>query len=164
MAEPVAERPLMPGYGVLPPGEGTGLLPWAWAEERLVRSHDYWLATAWPDGRPHVMPVWAVWLDGALWWSSSRGSRKARNVEADPRCSITTSDPLEPVVVEGTAERVTDGDRIAAFLAGLSQKYDWDYGPDFLDPDVNGSYRVVPSTAFGLTEADFSGSPTRWRF
>ena len=33
----------MPGYGILPAGEGTGLLPWEWAVERLARSHDYWL-------------------------------------------------------------------------------------------------------------------------
>ena len=34
----------MPGYGTLGAEEGIGLLPWAWAEERLVRSHDYWFA------------------------------------------------------------------------------------------------------------------------
>jgi hypothetical protein len=32
----------MPGYGTLPVGEGRGLLPWSWAEERLVRSYDFW--------------------------------------------------------------------------------------------------------------------------
>ena len=47
----------MSGYGV---EEGGELLPWAWALERLTRSHDYWVATSRPDGRPHVMPVWAV--------------------------------------------------------------------------------------------------------
>src|SRR5262249_17191311 len=64
--EPIASRPHMPGYGTLPAGEGGGLLPWSWAEERLARSHDYWLATVTPDGAPHLMPVWAVWLDGRL--------------------------------------------------------------------------------------------------
>ena len=34
----------MPGYGTLPATEGGGLLPWSWAEERLIRSHDFWLA------------------------------------------------------------------------------------------------------------------------
>ena len=52
----------MPGYGTLPEGEGGGLLPWSWAEERLVRSHDFWLATVTPQGAPHLMPVWAVWI------------------------------------------------------------------------------------------------------
>ena len=48
---PQSARPYMPGYGILRPEEGTGLLPWSWADERLRRSHDFWLATVWPDGR-----------------------------------------------------------------------------------------------------------------
>jgi len=62
MAEPSASRPYMPGYGLLDAAQGAGLLPWSWAVERLQRSHDYWVATVRPDGRPHVMPVWGVWM------------------------------------------------------------------------------------------------------
>ncbi len=61
MGEPQASRPYMPGYGVLGPREGTGLLPWKWAEERLTDSRNCWVVTVWPDGRPHAMPVWGVW-------------------------------------------------------------------------------------------------------
>ena len=74
----------MPGYGTLPAEQGTGLLPWSWAKERLARSHDYWLATVMPSGAPHLMPVWAVWHDDSLWFSSANGSRKARNLAAEP--------------------------------------------------------------------------------
>ena len=38
----------MPGYGVQPATEGTGLLPWSWAEERLTAAHEYWVATGSP--------------------------------------------------------------------------------------------------------------------
>ncbi|TME13797.1 MAG: pyridoxamine 5'-phosphate oxidase, partial [Chloroflexi bacterium] len=55
MTAPIASRPHMPGYGILGAGEGTGLLPWSWAQERLEQSHDYWVATSGADGRPHVM-------------------------------------------------------------------------------------------------------------
>jgi hypothetical protein len=113
----------MPGYGTKGPTEGRGLLPWSWAEERLTASHDYWVATARPDGRPHLMPVWAVWDGGALWWSSSLGSSKARNIAADPRCMIATDNPWEPVVLEDTAERVTDHDALARFIALENDKY-----------------------------------------
>jgi PPOX class probable F420-dependent enzyme len=164
MGQPSADRPWMPGYGVVEADRGAGLLPWSWAEDRLTRSHDYWLATVRPDGRPHVMPVWGVWRDGALWWSSGRRSRKARNLEADPRCSATTDHAQEPVVLEGAAERITDVGAVAAFLAASNAKYGADYGLDFLDPDVNGTYRLRPVWAFGLEEADFEGTPTRWRF
>src|ERR1700726_1692100 len=101
MAEPIGSRPYMPGYGTLDADQGTGLLPWSWAEERLARSHDYWVATTRPDGRPHLMPVWAVWFEDALGFSSSNGSRKATNLAADTRCTIATDDAAEPVVVDG---------------------------------------------------------------
>jgi hypothetical protein len=50
----------MPGYPIV--DDGAGLLPWSWAEERLLAVHDYWLATVHPDGRPHVMPVEPRWI------------------------------------------------------------------------------------------------------
>ena len=65
----------MPGYGILPADRGSGLIPWAEAERRLAAAHDHWLATVHPDGRPHVMPVWGVWLGGRLWFSCAVGSR-----------------------------------------------------------------------------------------
>lgn len=154
----------MPGYGILPFDEGTGLLPWSWADERLLHSHDYWLATTYEDARPHVMPVWAVWSDGMLWASSALGSRKARNLARDGRCTITTDDAFEPVVVEGVAEVVHDAEPIASFLKAMNAKYGTSYEPSFLDPDVNATFRITPAVVIGLAESDFTGSPTRWTF
>jgi PPOX class probable F420-dependent enzyme len=164
MSGPTADRPHMPGYGVLAAGAGSGLMPWAEAERRLTVSHDYWCATVRPDGRPHVMPVWGVWLNGRLWFSSSRQSRKARNLSSDPRCTVTTDDAQNPVVVEGQADRVVDPERIAAFVAAVNAKYDADMTVEFQDPEVNGTYTVRSITVIALTHGDFTGSPTRWRF
>jgi hypothetical protein len=155
----------MPGYGIAPAREdGGGLLPWSWAEERLRDSHDYWVATVRPGGMPHLVPVWGVWMHGALWFSSGRRSRKARNIESGSRCSASTDRAQEPVIVEGPVQRVVDRAAIAAFLAASNTKYGVDYGIDFLDPDVNGTYRLDPDWAFALDEADFTDTPTRWRF
>ncbi|MDT7726802.1 MAG: hypothetical protein QOI21_3378 [Actinomycetota bacterium] len=154
----------MPGYGILPAGEGSGLLPWSWAQARLEDSHDYWLSTVTPGGRPHLMPVWAVWLDSAVWFSSSLKSRKIRNVLAGSDVSIATGDPLSPVVVEGTARVVTDTPSIQRFLDTMNAKYSTDYGLEFLDPAANSVAVVNPRWAFGLSEHDFGGSPTRWEF
>lgn len=152
----------MPGYGLLGPDEGTGLLPWPWAEERLTSSRNYWVVSLWPDGRPHAMPVWGLWHEGAFWFSSSKGSRKARNLAADPRCVVTTEDAADPVVMEGSAELVTEAEALATMLALVNAKYDTNYTIDLLDPDVNSVYRVRPRWAFGLRHDDFTGSPTRW--
>jgi hypothetical protein len=164
MAEPGASRPHMPGYGLLDATQGTGLLPWSWAVERLQRSHDYWVATIRPDGRPHVMPLWGVWLNDALWFSSSRGSRKARNLAVNPHCTITTDNPYEPVIIECTAALIEELAAITRFVAATNQKYETDYSIDFFASTSNACFQVRPTWAFGLTESDFIGSPTRWVF
>jgi PPOX class probable F420-dependent enzyme len=152
----------MPGYGIETSIDG--LVSWDEALRRLNASRNFWLATIHPDGRPHVMPVWALWLDDALWFSSSLQSRKIRNLRLNPRCTLTNEDGAHPIVVDGVAEIVTDRDRIAAFLAATNAKYAVDYRIDFLDPAVNATVRVAPDWAFALDEEHFTGSPTRWRF
>ena len=163
MPEPPASRPFMPGYGVAGPTEGRGLLPWSWAEERLTKSHDYWVSTVRADGRPHLMPVWAVWDGSALWFSSSLGSRKARNLAAD-RAADRDRQRLGAGRARGLCPLVTDHAALARFIEFENDKYETDYGADFLDPAVNATFRVVPSWVFSLTEDDFTGSPTRWSF
>jgi nitroimidazol reductase NimA-like FMN-containing flavoprotein (pyridoxamine 5'-phosphate oxidase superfamily) len=154
----------MPGYGTLPAAEGRGLLPWSWARERLVRSHDFWLATVDPQGPPHLMPVWAVWREGALWFSSSNGSRKARNLAAEPRCTISTDNSLEPVVIQGRAHRITDHDALTAMLDAENAKYGTAYGTDMVDPASNSVFALAPEWVFALDSSDFTGSPTRFVF
>jgi len=161
---PRADRPVMPGYGVLPADEGSGLLPWAEAERRLGASHDYWVATVRPDGSPHVMPVRGVWLDGRLWFSSGRRSRKARNLAADPRCTVTTDDARDPVVLDGVAERVTSAPGSPTSWRRWTGSTAAGVSVEFLDPEVYGTYAVRPVRVIAQSEADFAGAPTRWTF
>ena len=159
----------MPGYGV--PADPDGMLPWSFAHQRLDASHDYWLATVWPDGRPHVMPVWGAWFDDRLWFSTDQTSRKARNLQADPRCVVTTDDALEPVVLEGVAEPVTNRSEVARFTGVVRTKYaaEWledVYTVDFFDGSLGGgaTYRITPTWVFALKTSEFTTSPTRWTF
>ena len=150
----------MPGYGILPPDEGTGLLTFAWAEERLITSHSYWVATSRPDGRPHVMPVWGVWLDGQLFFSSGRQSVKARNLAAMPSIAVASENPDEAVVVEGTASPIDATDpRFDHFNQAYLTKYDTDVAA--MGEPV---YVVTPRKVFAMDEGDFVGSATRWTF
>jgi PPOX class probable F420-dependent enzyme len=152
----------MPGYGILTASEGSGLLPWSWAVERLETSHDYWISTTWADGRPHVTPVWGAWIDGGIWFSCSPESRKAKNLDRDPRCSIATDDAYKPVIVDGVAERVHDGSDVRRFTDVSNAKYETDYSIDFFA--ANALFAIRPRSVFALDEDDFPGSPTRWRF
>jgi hypothetical protein len=155
VSEPTASRPHMPGYGIAE--SESGLLPWSWAQARLTDAPRYWVVTVAGDGAPHAMPVWAVWHDGALWFSTGGRSRKARNLRANRHCAVHTEGG-EPVVLHGTADFMSD-DAEAALDAYAAK-----YGSRPPDLDENPFIRVRPSWAFGLVESEFTTSPTRWDF
>jgi PPOX class probable F420-dependent enzyme len=149
----------MPGYGLVAEKEGEGLLPWSWAVDRLTAARNYFIATTRPDGRPHVMVVWGLWLDDAFYFSTGRGSRKARNLAANPACVICPEDGEEAVLVEGTAAELTDPAILEQFAHAYQQKYAW---------DVSGNrepvYVVRPRVVYGQIEKTFTKSATRWQF
>jgi PPOX class probable F420-dependent enzyme len=145
----------MPGYGIA--DSAKGLLPWSWAEERLSGAERYWVATVAPDGAPHVMPVWAVWVDDCVWFSTGGRSRKARNLRAEARCAVHI-DGEDPAIVHGTAELVLEPP------ARVLEAYAAKYGGPPPDPAENPLVCVRPRWAFGLVEAEFTTSPTRWDF
>ena len=155
--EPKVSRPHMPGYGI-PKGK-KGLLSWNWAEQRLEKSHNYWISTARPDGTPHTMVVWGLWLDGRFYFSTGEKSRKARNLAANPKCVICSDRAEQAVIVEGVAELVSDRAFRKQFGDLYQKKYDWNM-QDFAEP----IYVVRPRVAFGLFEKKFMGSATRWKF
>lgn len=148
----------MPGYGLLGPTEGRGLLPWSWAEERLTGGRNYWLSTVSSAGRPHAMAVWGLWYADSFFFSTDAESRKARNLTNSPRCCVTTEGAAEAVIVEGTALRVRDAALLAQVAARYEAKYTMGYPPD------SRVFRVRPEVVFGFIEdaAEFSGAATRW--
>jgi len=161
---PRARRPHIPGYGL--PKSKKGLLPWRWAEDRLNKSRQYWIATTRPDRRPHVMVVWALWLDGMLYFSTGKDSRKAKNLAKNPYCTMCTDQADEAVILEGSVEIERDVARIREFIKRYEKKYTWELGAmgeamlSLKDP----VFRLNPSVAFGLWEKKFSTTATRWLF
>jgi len=155
---PRSSRPHMPGYGILPPEKGSGLLPWKWAEQRLKNSHTYWVATT--SVRPHVMPVWGVWMNNAFWFSTGKRSRKARNLKSNPHCAVACERARGQVVLEGAARLNSDRKLWKEFAALYKRKYDFDISAMQAEP----VYVVTPEVVFGLSEEDFVGSATRWSF
>lgn len=154
--EPLANRPWLPGYGIRE--DEAGLLPWSWARARLERTANYWVATASAEHGAHLAAVWGVWAEQALWFSTGGRSRKARDLAADPRCSVSAEQADESVVVEGIAQRAT-GD-----TAALRATYQAKYGTGFPDPNGDPIFRVAPRVIIGVRVADFAGSATRWTF
>ena len=169
MPKPKASRPYMPGYGIADANGGRGLLPWRWAEECLQKGRTYFLSTADSTGKPHLMPVWGVWFNGAFFFSTGNKSRKARNLSANSRCSIATEIDFEKrprkkgqindtVILEGVAEVIADTRSRKKFCIIYQEKYGWDMA-DFDEP----IYRLNPSVVFGIA-SEFTETATRWKF
>jgi hypothetical protein len=160
---PRSTRPHMPGYG-LPKGS-KGLLPWSWAEQRLKKSHNYWITTVKPDGSPHTMVVWGLWLDGRFLFSTGSKSRKARNLAQNTNCVVCSEHAHEAVIVEGVAE-VADVPTRRKLLPKYERKYKFDMGAmkDDILSMKEPVFAIRPRVVFALWEKHFVGKSTRWSF
>lgn len=161
---PKATRPHMPGYGL--PKSKKGLLPWKWAENRLKKSRQYWIATTRPDGRPHVMVVWALWMDGAIYFSTGANTVKARNLAKNSHCTMCTDNGAEAVIVEGVVETERSVETVRRFVPVYEKKYKWKLGEmaENLIALKDPLFYLRPSVAFGLWEKKFGPSTTKWIF
>jgi len=161
--KPRASRPHAPGYGF--PKGSQGLLPWPWAEQRLKKSHNYWITTVKPDGSPHTMVVWGLWQDGRLLFSTGSKSRKARNLAKNTNCIVCTEQANEAVIVEGIAENADVAAR-RKFLAKYETKYNFDMSSmkDDILSMKEPVFAVRPKVVFGLWEKHFQEKSTRWKF
>lgn len=101
-----------------------------WDETRrlLETAELFWVATVRADGRPHVTPLVAVWLDGALHFSTGAAEQKGRNLAANPHVILTTGcnhwDGGADVVVEGDAVQVTDDEALERLAEAWTTKWD----------------------------------------
>jgi general stress protein 26 len=150
---------------------GAGAVPWADVQRVLTTSEMFWLSTVRADGRPHVTPLPAIWRTGALHFCTSGPEQKTRNLEHEPRVALTTGtnrlhEGLD-VVVEGTAERITDRP-VLEQLAGLwKSKLDWDFGVregGFTDPQgrLGLVFAVRPAKVLAFGKDPYT--QTRYRF
>ena len=154
---------------------------WSEVVEILDQSEMFWLATTREDGRPHVTPLPAIWLDddsvgGMLHFCTGPNEQKAKNLLREPRCIITTGTNQfrsgVDVVVEGRAGRVTNENMLRRLADKWLAKLDWPFevvDGGFSDPGREGEapmahvFAVFPSKVlvFGKGEPY---SQTRFRF
>jgi hypothetical protein len=131
------------------------------------------LGTVRPDGRPHAASIGARWHDGAFYFTSGPGTRKSRNLAANPACTISIRLADIDLVIEGEAARVTDKETLEQHAAlfregGWPTQVDGDgFTAPFSAPSAGPPpwylYRVTTLTAFGVATAEPNGA-TRWRF
>lgn len=155
---------------------GAKPIPWSRALDQLQDDSNrktYWLATVRPDGQPHVAAVGALWLDGQFYFTSGERTRKSQNLAENPSCVVSVTLQDLDLVVEGTADQVTDG----ATLQRIAERYvalGWPasvgdgaitapYSAPSAGPPPWRLYVVTPTTAFGVATAEPYGA-MRWRF
>lgn len=174
--EPEAE--LHPGYS----SAGAAATPWAEVVTVLEQAEMFWISTVRPDGRPHVSPLPAVWLDGALHFSTGLEEQKGRNLTRNPNCVLTTGNNAYgqglDVVVEGPAVRVTGLPTLERLAELWMAKIRWPYDavedgfrhrPEGPQPETSGVpgevvpvFAVRPSKILAFGRGD-EFSQTRFR-
>ena len=157
--EPVAEL----NQGFSEPGAAAP--PWAEVAGLLSSSEMFWLSTIRPDGRPHVTPLPAIWLDQTLYFCTGSQEQKTRNLHASPRCVLAAGanqfrSGLD-VVVEGTATRVTGTAQLQRLAEIWKTKLDWDFevaSDGFLDPAGRTGlvFGVVPDKILAFGKSPYS--------
>lgn len=170
--EPSSAKNLAAGLYDLP------TLDWAEVEAAVATCpngprHTWFLTTIDPDGRPHTTGIGHIWHDGGIHFATGPAVRKTRNLLADSRCSIAGAMQDYDVVFDGTAERVTDPDLLAALVAkynevGWPAEVEGDaitapYSAPSAGPAPWHLYRFTIGAATALmTSGD--GGATKWRF
>jgi PPOX class probable F420-dependent enzyme len=166
---------------------GVPVLDWGRIETRLDQGlsqapetggpnrHTCWLATVNRDGSPHVTGIGALWADGAFWFETGAGTRKAMNIARDPRCSLSVAAHEFDLVVNGEAAVVTDPSTVSAMAARWAEE-GWpvrvddtgvaltaEYSAPSAGPPPWFLYRLTLHTATALLTVD-PGGATRWNF
>ncbi|MEO5952255.1 MAG: pyridoxamine 5'-phosphate oxidase family protein [Chloroflexia bacterium] len=144
--------------------------PWPEASGLLKSAKIYWLTTVRPDTRPHVTPLYAIWLDNAFYFCTGATERKAKNIAQNPHCIVTTGcNTVEgvDVILEGDALPITDDATLQTLAAKYLSKYNWPYeahdGALYTEGNRAEVYKIAPTKAFGFAKGG-TFSQTRYTF
>jgi general stress protein 26 len=136
------------------PKSEEGLLPWRHVSQRMRQAHNYWVGTTHPDGRPHAVPVWGVWLEERFYFGGGPDTRKARNLAENPAIVVHLENGDDVVILEGMAEEIDDPRVLERIDDAYEAKYQIRHGPPI--------WIVRPREVSAWD--DFPGSVTRWVF
>ncbi len=160
MSQPQATRPYFPeGYLENP----KGMVPWGYIEQRLTAAKNYWICSVRPNGKPHAIPVWAVWVDGCIYFDGSPETRHAQNIARNPNVAVHLESGDDVLIVEGTVQILkTAAPGLGKKLAqAYTTKYvDEGYSPQPDQWDNGGLFQVRPQMVLAWTK--FTDDPTKF--
>ena len=140
-------------------------LTWDWVATQLTESKHYWVCSVRPNGRPHVVPRWAVFVDGKIYYDGSPETRHSRNIEINPHITVNLESGAEAIILEGTTEAA--GKPSAELGKKLSEAYkkkykDMGYAPAPNSWDEGGLYVFTPRQCIAWSK--FTEDPTKFIF
>lgn len=141
------------------------LLGWEEVVERIAASPNYWLATTTDEGRPHLRPVDGVFVDATLAFGGSPGTRWVRHLVGRPDVSASLPDADHAIIIDGTAELVSDPDLAIASAVGSANaaKYPQYYGQD-TSPGFRPFWALRPRRVYAWSLTAFPNRATRFDF
>ncbi|NJK80586.1 MAG: pyridoxamine 5'-phosphate oxidase [Chloroflexaceae bacterium] len=154
--EAIRSRPHIPGYGI--PEGSEGMVTWEWVMEQVTAQRNYWICTVTPDNRPHATPVWGIWLDADFYHGGAAHTRRARNLATNPHMVMHLESGDTVVIIEGTAEYLTE----TTVDPQLAARLDAEYVKKYAMPHGLPVWRLRPTKAFAWH--DYPTSVTRWVF
>lgn len=162
MSQPEVSRPhFPPGYVENP----QSFLSWEQVKSRLESAKNYWLSSVRPDGRPHSVPKWGVWVDNRFYFDGSPATRHARNIARNPHVNVHLESGDHAVIVEGSAAAISQPDPTLA--EQIARAYTIKYAALGYSPapdqwDQGGLFVVIPQSVLAWTQ--FTDNPTKFEF
>lgn len=102
---------------------------WRSIESRLSRESTIWIATVRTDGRPHLVPVWFVWLNEKVYIATGTHTQKFANLHHNQQVALSLPDTVSVIIIEGEAH-ATDRATSDALAEYFFNKYEWDFQYD----------------------------------
>ena len=162
MPTPKISRPKLPkGYADNP----VSYVDWEWVAEQMTESKNYWLSSVRPDGRPHVVPRWGVFIENKFWYDGSPETRHAQNIMENPNVSLHLESGDQVVMMEGISKPTEKP--TPEFASQLAETIGYKYGEDGYSPkpdqwDEGGLYEFTPRQCIAWTV--FYEDPTKFVF
>ncbi len=161
MPTPHISRPQFPpGYADHP----HAWVSWEEVDRKLSDAINYWFCSVRPNGRPHAIPKWAVWVNGRIYADGSPDTRHARNLARNPFASVHLESGSQAVILEGRAQEVRPAPELGAALAQeYARKYAaLGYAPAPDSWDSGGLIEITPYKVMAWNS--FTEDPTRFVF
>jgi hypothetical protein len=142
----------------------SGTKPLAWNDVRKCFDKEkwYWVGTTRNEGRAHIRPVLAIWLNDKIYSTTSPNARKGRNLEQHNNCAIAARGKAMDIVVEGSTRWIDDTRILRRVVKAYKGKYGWPvtiteenmldapYGAPTAGPPPYRVYEITPKLVYAF--------------